>query len=180
MLRHYLWPLSIRHNRRHPAHRVNVVPRAAWDTDTNLTIYLDNRDEGEAEETMDNWRERFRCSASAVRNPKGASSFDAGSPRAGAPHTVGALDFVAWFARRGFVERDTVWIKIDIEGAEGVVLDKFLRPEHRHLLCLVDKFFVEWHDRVRHGVQTAKGLTEEFFSATLREVCPNTVVAGWH
>lgn len=63
--------------------------------------------------------------------------------RLGSIH-VESIDFGDWL-KANFVDKDTIWVKFDIEGAEYKILDKMLRDGS---IKLVDKFYIEFHSSI--------------------------------
>lgn len=140
LVRAYLLPLE----KVDPA--VRIVPNPAWGEDTNMTFYMDNRDDGMTDEEI---IKRYPCKSKRVntRNtPSDSSTFIQGQKfgRAGRAMVVQAIGFPKWFRSQGFTKDDVVHLKVDIEGAECSVLNAFM---DEGLLCEVKKVMVEWHQR---------------------------------
>ncbi len=148
----YLWELNPQLVRAYliPLEKVDpivrVVPFPAWGNDTNMTFYLDKRDDFLSDEEV---VKKYPCTSKRVntRNtPSDSSTFlaDQKFHRAGRPLNVQAIGFPGWFRRQNFSKEDRIHLKVDIEGAECSVLDSFM---DEGLLCEVSKVMVEWHAR---------------------------------
>ncbi len=65
---------------------------------------------------------------------------------------VASVDFGDWL-KENFTLADTVYVKLDIEGAEYALLDKMLRDRS---VRYVDKFFLEFHSAIMDSITEAK------------------------
>lgn len=65
---------------------------------------------------------------------------------------VASVDFGDWL-KENFTTDDTIYVKLDIEGAEYAVLDKMF---HDRTIRYVDQFFLEFHSTLMDGITEAK------------------------
>lgn len=65
---------------------------------------------------------------------------------------VASVDFGDWI-KENFTLADTVYVKLDIEGAEYAILDKMFRDRS---VRYVDKFFLEFHSAIMDSFTEAK------------------------
>jgi len=100
----------------------SFVPRAVWTSETNLTLHVSG----------------MKVASSLVESM-------ARRHRREGTLTVGAIDFAQWLhthARPLIGQRKSVFMKLDVEGAEFDILPHLLV---RGSLCLVDHILIEWH-----------------------------------
>ena len=165
--------------------RVKLYRNAVWIRDEPVRFFLQKRDENK---TVNELRHEFPCKPwDRHGNAHGGSSLISDSIENGALYKKGAnafnrgssvnvqgRDFPAWFMslklcrERNF---DYVIVKIDIEGAEYLVLSRILDLE---LECYADKWLVEFHHAKRSKHSATTGVIDRFIAAI--GACAKTVV----
>jgi FkbM family methyltransferase len=81
------------------------------------------------------------------RSSENSSIFNDKGHLKGTKKTVNCVDFDAWF-RKTVKEDDYVHLKIDVEGAEYLVVPKMIESGS---ILMVDTLVVEWHWKKRRG-----------------------------
>ena len=165
--------------------RVKLYRNAVWIRDEPVTFFLQKRDENK---TVDELRHEFPCKPwDRHGNAHGGSSLisesienaalykkDANAFNRGVGVRVQGRDFPAWLVSLKLCkerDHDFVIVKIDIEGAEYLVLSRIL---DLGLECYADKWLVEFHHAKRSKHSATTGVIDRFVGATRR--CAKTVV----
>jgi len=165
--------------------RVKLFKNAVWIRDEAVTFFLQKRDENK---TVDELRHEFPCKPwDRHGNAHGGSSLISNSMENGALYKKGAnafnrgvgvhvqgRDFPAWLVSLKLCtepDRDLVIVKIDIEGAEYLVLSRILDLK---LECYADKWLVEFHHAKRSKHSATTGVIDRFVGAI--QGCAKTVI----
>lgn len=156
------------------------MPFAAADRTYRTEFFLTAGQEHLSEEEM---KKSIPCDPHSGRNPMGASSLESNVPRAGLPVPVQTLDFAAWLMGLDLRKRDDVTLKIDIEASEFSLLHHLVHVQGFDV-CVVDRFFVEWHPRLvkeSDPERLAKiQFMNDFTKRKFTSKCNSTEISGWH
>eukprot|EP00997_Jenningsia_sp_PLL12_P005525 NODE_2148_length_977_cov_11.340517_g1762_i0.p1 GENE.NODE_2148_length_977_cov_11.340517_g1762_i0~~NODE_2148_length_977_cov_11.340517_g1762_i0.p1 ORF type:complete len:320 (-),score=93.03 NODE_2148_length_977_cov_11.340517_g1762_i0:18-947(-) len=149
----YLDPLAKRDK------RVVLIKAAAYTRDGTVDVYLDSRHEKPGQ---------IPCVAQKkARNPHGVNSLFKGFKRgrASALISAAAVDLVAWM-RRHLCAKDKVYMKMDVEGAEYMLIDAMMTAG---VQCLVDEYFIEFHKQPTEVTVGGKPMSNVEASMTMRQ-----------
>jgi FkbM family methyltransferase len=122
---------------------VTLIPKAATTEDGEITFHLTAGQEDMTRDEIPN----KDCDPDSVYQPGGASTIYDTAKRAGRAVTVPAADFFKWHTELGLQPGDSVHMKLDIEGAELGILEKFLADETNQI-CYWDVFWIEYHKEI--------------------------------
>jgi FkbM family methyltransferase len=126
-----LIPAIERVRARHPRSSIRIMGCAAWDRDGSIPFYLSG---------LNSRGQRVHDGSTALvgKSPRhplaGAIDYDN-------PIEVPCLDFSAWI-RETFSPADILYLKMDIEGAEYIVLEKMLQDR---TLDYITEAAIEFH-----------------------------------
>ena len=148
---------------RFPRSRVHVMHCAAWNRDGTIPFYLSG---------LNSQGQRVHDGSTAVLGKSPRHPL-AGEIDYAHPIEVPSLDFSAWI-RSTFSPRDTIYLKMDIEGAEYVVLDKMLQDR---TLDFVTEAMIEFHYSDDGRIST---IDKERHQRIVEAVRRRTRLAEWH
>jgi Methyltransferase FkbM domain len=144
---------------------VVLIPKAASTYNGKATFFVTAGQEQLGKDQMPNGN----CDPMSKYNPGGASTLFGSAKRASTilNYTVDAVDFLQWHQDLRLQDGDTVHMKMDIEGAEFGIIDKFLNDDPTNQICYWDVFWIEYHKSI-FGVNT----TEYTLHETLQNEFP--------
>lgn len=171
---------------------VTIVPHAAWTENKEMSFFLTR---GQDNVTDIKQFKAHQCNPRSHYQPAGASSLFSGKgggddkrrqhawwKGAGKEIKVKAIDFAEWVNNLGLTEKDSLILKIDIEGAEIPLLKKWLKSGQ--LPCLVDIYYVEWHSYMiaKTAGRAETQAFENGFADAVGEVCGGrkAKIGRWH
>lgn len=127
--------------------RVTVVPYAVWTHNSTLDFALTP---GQEELSDEDWKRQFPCDPHSTRNPSGASTLVPKNRQMGPVIQVPTMSLAEWFKSLELRPDDSVYLKVDIEGAEYAVLRDLWDSG---VLCKLQWVGIEWHSRFGCGNQ---------------------------
>jgi FkbM family methyltransferase len=148
---------------RYPNSSINIMHCAAWHSDGAIPFYLSGR----------NSEGRVVHDGSTAVLGKSPRHRQSGVIDYGHPIEVPSLDLSAWI-RSTFAPSDIIYLKMDIEGAEYVVLDKMLQDG---TLDYVREAKVEFHYSDDGRIST---IDKRLHERIVEEVRRRTRLVEWH
>jgi FkbM family methyltransferase len=125
---------------------VVLVPKAAFTSNGEASFHVTSGQEGYKKEDMPN----AACDPASAYNPGGASTLQGSAKRAShtLTYTVETVDFLEWHKGLELREGDVVHMKMDIEGPEKEIIEKFLNDDPTNQICFWHVFWIEYHAEI--------------------------------
>jgi len=128
--------------------RVNVVDRTEWrihcfEANSELKREYGNAKLHKVAVWIKDGRTKFYRSDNGPMSPSCSLLKEKKTGHLNKSKMVKTVDFSTWLATT-FCEKDTIYVKMDIEGAEYAVLEKMIKEG---TIGLVKKLFVEFHGK---------------------------------
>jgi FkbM family methyltransferase len=148
---------------RYPNTTIQIMHCAVWDRDGAIPFYLSGL----------NSEGRMTHDGSTAVLGKSPRHRRAGVIDYGHPIEVPSLDFSSWIGRT-FARSDRIYLKMDIEGAEYVVLDKMLKDNTIDFICQAT---VEFHFSADGRIST---IDRDLHERIAEQVRRRTRLVEWH
>lgn len=125
---------------------VFLIPKAASTSNGKATFYVTAGQEKLEKHEMPN----ADCDPSSLYQPGGASTLIGSAKRASKTrnYTVDTLDFLEWHRSLGLQKGDIVHMKMDIEGPEMDIIDRFMNHDPTNQICFWHVFWIEYHAEI--------------------------------